>query len=82
MPDVVEVTIPVDAEVAAQLGDSRTRDAVGRMVSRMLRREEGKHPLIAAMDRLAAEAERRGLTPEILKEELAAFKAERSGVND
>ncbi len=37
MDDTVEVSIPVDAEAAAALADARTRETVGRVISRMLR---------------------------------------------
>jgi hypothetical protein len=77
MDDTIQVSIPVEAEVAAALADARTREAVGRVVSRLVRPREGVDPLIAAMERLSAEAERRGLTQAILDEELAAYNAER-----
>jgi len=37
MAGIVEVVIPVEAEAAAVLRDSRKREAVGRIVSRILR---------------------------------------------
>ena len=76
MPDTIPVTIEVDPEAAAALDDPATRARIGRLVSRALRPTSVEH-LIAAMDALAAEAERRGLTDEILEEELAAYNAER-----
>jgi len=76
MSATVEVSIPVDAEAAAALGDLRNREAVGRIISRMLRRQVGIDPLLDVMDRLAAEAAGRGLTQDILDEELAAYNAE------
>jgi hypothetical protein len=79
MPDdarTVPVTIDVEPEVAAALQDPDTRARIGRLVSHTLRRENVEH-LIATVDALAAEAERRGLTDEILQEELAAYNAER-----
>ena len=78
MTDVVEVAIPVEAEAAAALTDARKREAVGRIVSLMLRREAGQDLLLDAMERLAANAKARGLTDEILEAELAAHKAERT----
>ncbi|HKM62404.1 MAG TPA: hypothetical protein VJY39_07920 [Acidisphaera sp.] len=79
MPDdarTVDVSIPVDAGVAAALDDPATRTRVGRLVSRMLR-PSSVDRLFAAMDALSAEARRRGLTDEILEAELAAYNAER-----
>lgn len=78
MDDTVDVTIPVEADAAAALAqDADRRAAVGRLVSLVLRPRPGGDPLLDAMDRLSAEAKARGLTPEILDEELAAHRAER-----
>ena len=77
MDNTVEVSIPVDADAAAVLGDARAREAIGRVVSRMLRPSGDADPLLAAMQRLSAEAARRGLTQAALDEELAAYNAER-----
>lgn len=78
MPDTVPVTLEVEPAAAAALGDPRTRARIGRLISRVLQPAPVEH-LIAAMDALAAEAERRGLTDEILEAELAAYNAERRG---
>jgi hypothetical protein len=59
MDDTVEVSIPVEAEVAPALADARTRETVGRIVSRMLRPRKDADPLLTAMERLSAEAEQR-----------------------
>jgi hypothetical protein len=77
MDDIVNVSIPVEADVAKALNTPRTREAVGRVVSRMLRPCGGEDPLLAAMERLGLEAERRGLTQAMIDEELAAYNAER-----
>ena len=76
MLDTVPVTLEVEPAAAAALDDPATRARIGRLVSRVLQ-PAGVERLIAAMDALAAEAERRGLTDEILEEELAAYNAER-----
>ena len=79
MPDdarTVDVPIPVEASVAPALGDGLTRALAGRLVSRMLR-PASVGRLIDVMDAIAAEAERRGLTDEILEAELAGYNAER-----
>jgi hypothetical protein len=75
MPDTIPVTLEVEPEAAAALEDPATRARIGRLVSRVLQ-PAAVERLIAAMDALAAEAERRGLTDEILEAELAAFNAE------
>ncbi len=41
MNDTVDVTIPVEPEAAAALADVRNREAVGRLVSRVLRPRSG-----------------------------------------
>ena len=79
MPDdarTVPVTLNLDPETAAALADPTTRARVERLIQRTVK-PAGVERLISAMDALAAEAERRGLTDEILQEELAAYNAER-----
>lgn len=78
MPDThtVPVTLDVTPEAAAALQDPATRERVARLVSRAVR-PAGVGHLFAAMDALSEEARRRGLTDEILQEELAAHNAER-----
>lgn len=76
MPDTVPVTLEVDPAAAAALADPVTRARIERLVSKMLQPASVER-LIATMDALAAEAERRGLTDEILEAELAAYNAER-----
>jgi hypothetical protein len=79
MDTTIDVTIPVEVRAASELRDARTREAIGRLVSRLLERQrrENVDQLFAAMDRFAADAEANGLTDEILEEELAAYDAER-----
>jgi len=74
MNDTVEVSIPVEAEVAPALADARTREIVGRML-----RPASADRLLEAITRLKADAHARGLTDEIIDEELAAYNAERRG---
>jgi hypothetical protein len=76
MAGTVEVVIPVEA--AAAPADTRKREAVGRIVSRILRPQPDYDPLLEAMERLSADAKAKGLTPEALEAELAAHKAERT----
>jgi hypothetical protein len=76
MPDTVPVTIEVEPDAAAALGDEVRRARVGRLLSRMLRPASVER-LFAVMDAVSAEAERRGLTDETLEAELAAYNAER-----
>jgi hypothetical protein len=77
----IDVAIPVEARFAEKLSDPETRAEAGRLVSEMLRKAAIER-LIAAMDAFGAEAERNGLTEEIINEELAAHKAERRARRD
>jgi hypothetical protein len=77
MPDTVPVTIEVEPEIAAALADPATRARLERLVRRTLKPAGGVARLFTAMDALSEEARRRGLTDEILQEELAAHNAER-----
>jgi hypothetical protein len=81
MDGMVDVTIPVEARAADALRDARKREAVGRLISRVLQREREQNVdlLFAAIERLSADAEVKGLTDEILEQELAAYNAERRG---
>ena len=77
MPDTVPVTIEVEPDIAAALADPAMRARLERLVRRTLRPAGGVERLFAALDALSDEARRRGLTDEILEEELAAYNAER-----
>jgi len=48
MPDSVPVTLEVEAAAAAALSDARTRAAMGRLVSRVLRPHLGPSDLAPA----------------------------------
>jgi hypothetical protein len=77
MEKTVDVTIPVEPEVAAALADARNRDAVGRLVSRALRPHSGPSPLAQAIAELKAEVRAAGLTDAEIDAELAAYNIER-----
>ena len=77
MPDTVPITLEVEPDIAAALADPATRARLERLVRRTLRPVGGAERLFEVMDAIAAEAERRGLTDEILEAELAAYNAER-----
>lgn len=77
MDRTVEVVIPVEPEAAAALTDSRKRQAIGRIVSRLLLPEHGNDPLLEAMRQLNADAAAKGLTQDTLDAELDAHEAER-----
>jgi hypothetical protein len=77
MENTVDVTIPVEPEVAAALADARNREAVGRLVSRVLRPRSGPSPLAQAVAEMKAAARTAGLSDADIDAELAAYKAER-----
>jgi hypothetical protein len=77
MADTVDVTIPVEPEAAAALADARNREAVGRLVSRVLRPRSGPSPLADAIAAMKSDARAAGLTDADIDAELAAYNAER-----
>lgn len=77
MEHTVDINIPVEADAAAALNTEQAREAIGRVVSRILRPTATDDPLLTAMERLSADAARRGLTQAVLDEELAAHNAKR-----
>ena len=78
MNEVTKIEIPVDPATAAALSDARRREAVGRLVDRLVR-PGADDPLIALFERTAAEARQAGLTEAEIEAELAAYNAERRG---
>jgi hypothetical protein len=81
MDKTVDVTIPVEPEAAAALADARNREAVGRLVSRVLRPRFGPSSLARAIAEMKAEARAAGLTDADIDAELAAYNAERRNVD-
>ena len=80
MPDnarTVPVTFQLEPEIATALSDPAIRARVERLIRHTTRPPAGSvERLFAAMDALSEDARRRGLTDEILEEELAAYNAE------
>jgi hypothetical protein len=77
MDKTVDVTIPVEPEAAAALADSRNREAIGRLVSRVLRPRSGPSPLAQAIAEMKADARAAGLSDAEIDAELAVYNAER-----
>jgi hypothetical protein len=73
MDRTVDIIIPVEPEAAAAFADARNREAVGRLVSRVLRPRSGPSPLAE----MKADARAAGLTDADIDAELAAYNAER-----
>lgn len=79
MTATVDVTIPVEPEAAEALADARNRDAVGRLVSRVLRPHAGPSALGQAITELKREVRAAGLTDDEIDAELATYNAEHRG---
>lgn len=77
MDNTVDVTIPVEPAVAEALTDVRNREAVGRLISRVLRPRSGPSPLAQAIAELKADARAAGLTDADVDAELTAYNEER-----
>lgn len=77
MRKTVNVTIPVEPEAAAALNEQRNRDAIGRLVSRILRRSAGPTPLARAIAEMKADARAAGLSDAEIDAELAVLNSER-----
>jgi len=76
MTQMSKIEIPVEEATAAALSDVRRREAVGRLVDRLVR-PGSDDPLIALFGRTATEAREAGLTEPEIEAELAAYNAER-----
>ena len=70
-----KIEIPVEEATATALSDVRRREAVGRLIDRLVR-PGADDPLIALFERTAGEAWSAGLTEAEIEAELAAYNAE------
>src|SRR5438477_13141958 len=71
MDRTVDVIIPVEPEPAAALADARNREAVGRLVSRVLRPRSGPSPLAKAIAEMKDAVRAAGLSDAEINAELA-----------
>ena len=69
MDDLVDISIPVDAETAKVLGSPARREAAGRYLSGLVKSRR--------IPDLVAEAIANGLTDEMVDAEIEAWRAER-----
>lgn len=76
MDNTVDVTIPVEPEAAAALADPRNREAMGKLVSRVLHPRSGPSSLAQIIAEIKADARAAGLTDDDIDAELAAYNAE------
>lgn len=77
MNETTRIEIPVEAETAQALADAHRREAVGRLVDRMVRPTRADDPLAALLEAAASSARKAGLTDEDIDAELSAYNAER-----
>ncbi len=77
MNEITSIEIPVEVETAQALGDLRRRQAIGRLVDRMVRPSRKDDPLAALLEATARRAQEVGLTDVEIDVELAAYNAER-----
>jgi len=77
MNETTRIEIPVEAETARALADTRRRQAVGRLVDRMVRPGQADDPLAALLEAASRRARDANLTEEEIDAELEAYNAER-----
>ncbi len=75
MNDTLNIEIAVEPATAVALSDGRRREAVGRLVDRLVH-PRADDPLIALFEHVAREA---GLTDTDIEVELAAYNRESRG---
>ena len=76
MKQASKIETPVEEATAAALSDARRREAVGRLIDRLVR-PGADDPLIAPFERTANEARESGPAEAEIEAELAAYNAER-----
>jgi hypothetical protein len=76
MNETTKIEIPVEASTAAALVGSRQREAVGRLVDRLVR-PGADDPLISMLAYTALAAREAGLTEAEIEAELVAYNAAR-----
>jgi hypothetical protein len=77
MNEVVTIEIEVAPETAEALRDPRRRQAVGRLVDRMVRPAKGSDPLARVLMETRRAARKAGLSDADIDAEIAAYRAER-----
>ncbi len=76
MNQLSKIEITVEEATAVALSDARRREAIGRLVDRLVK-PGADDPLLALFDRTAAEADKAGLTEGSVSAELTNYNAER-----
>lgn len=76
MTEMAKIELLVQASTAEALSDARKREAIGRLIDRLVH-PAGNDPLIALFEKTAAEAQAAGLTDAEIEAELAAYNTER-----
>jgi hypothetical protein len=76
MNQLTTIQIQVEAATAEALADTRRREAVGRLIDRLVH-PKTDDPLITLLERTSADAHAAGLTEAEIEAELAAYNTER-----
>ena len=76
MGDSIDVTIPVEPEVARALGDPERREAAGRVLSSLLKGDHLRDVLEDVIADAKSEARINGLTDKEIDAEILAWRAE------
>ena len=76
MDDSIDVTIPVEPEIARVLGDPERREAAGRVLSSLLKGDHLRDVLKDVIADAKSEARAKGLTDKEIDAELQAWRAE------
>ena len=79
MENLIDVTIPVDAETARALVNPERRAEAGRYISDLLRRRRVVESLAEAIAGAKQEARGNGVTDEMVDADLTAWRVERNG---
>ena len=77
MDDMIDISIPVDAETAKLLESPARREAAGRYLSGMVKSHRIAGLLAEAIAELKREAHANGLTDEMVDAEIEAWREER-----
>ena len=77
MNQITSIEIHVETATAQALADPRRREAIGRLVDRMVRPTMENDPLAAVLETTVRRAQEAGLTDVDIDAELAAYNAER-----
>lgn len=79
MAETVDITLPVDPDVAGAFDDPERRQAAGRFLSGLMRRSGLRDALAEAIAETKREARSHGLADAEIDAEIAAWRRDRAG---